>query len=178
MEDIAQTGSVLLKILAIAVLLVFGVMVSQFESLRAPFIIILAMPMLAIGVIGIFLLMGMSFDMIALIGVVMLAGMVVNNGIVLVDYIGLLRKRGAGLHEACLEGGVSRLRPILMTTLTTIATMVPLAFFAGEGGARMQGLALTVVGGLSVNTLITLIFVPVLYALFFRESNSAQKELP
>ncbi|ORC34150.1 hypothetical protein B4O97_13810 [Marispirochaeta aestuarii] len=178
MEDIAETGSVLLKILAIAVLLVFGVMVSQFESLRAPFIIILAMPMLAIGVIGIFLVMGMSFDMIALIGVVMLAGMVVNNGIVLVDYIGLLRKRGTKLHDACLEGGVSRLRPILMTTLTTIATMVPLAFFAGEGGARMQGLALTVVGGLSVNTLITLVFVPVLYSLFFRESKSTPKELP
>ncbi|WP_319559068.1 efflux RND transporter permease subunit [Marispirochaeta sp.] len=177
MEDISETGGVLLKILAIAVLLVFGVMVSQFESLRAPFIIILAMPMLSIGVIGIFLIMGLNFDMIALIGVVMLAGMVVNNGIVLVDYIGLLRKRGSDLHTACLEGGVSRLRPILMTTLTTIATMVPLAFFAGEGGARMQGLALTVVGGLSVNTLITLVFVPVLYAIFFHNSASGKKEI-
>ena len=169
MQDVNETGSVLLKVLAIAVLLVFGVMISQFESLRAPFIIILAMPMLAIGVIGIFLISGLSFDMIALIGVVMLSGMVVNNGIVLVDYINLLRKRGTPLYTACLEGGVSRLRPILMTTMTTIATMIPLAFFAGEEGMQMQGLAMTVVGGLSINTLITLIFVPVLYSLFYRK---------
>ncbi len=169
MQDVNETGGVLLKVLAIAILLVFGVMVSQFESLRAPFIIVLAMPMLAIGVIGIFLITGLSFDMIALIGVVMLSGMVVNNGIVLVDYINLLRKRGSSLYDACLEGGVSRLRPILMTTMTTIATMVPLAFFAGEEGMQMQGLAMTVVGGLSVNTLITLVFVPVLYSLFYRK---------
>ena len=172
MENIQETGTVLLKILVIAILLVFGVMVSQFESLRAPFIIILAMPMLAIGVIGIFLATGTSFDMIALIGIVMLAGMVVNNGIVLVDYISLLRKRGSSLYDACLNGGVSRLRPILMTTLTTISTMVPLAFFAGEGGAQMRGLALTVVGGLTVNTMITLVFVPVLYAIFYRKAET------
>lgn len=178
MEDIRETGMILLKILAVAILLVFGVMVGQFESLRAPFIITLGMPMLAVGVIGIFLITGVIFDMFSLMGVVMLAGIVVNNGIVLVDYIGLLRKRGADLIPACLEGGVNRFRPILMTTLTTIATMVPLAFFTGEGGMQMKGLALTVVGGLSVNTVITLILVPVLYSLFYRhEIKTDPKEI-
>ncbi len=166
-EDIAETGGGLLMILGLAALLVFGVMVAQFESLRAPFIVILAMPMLALGVIGIYLYMGIEFSMISLIGVIMLVGIVVNNGIVLVDYINLLRLRGTSLSEACLEGGTSRLRPILMTTLTTVLAMVPLAFFTGEGASLMQPLGITVVGGLTVNTITTLIMVPVLYHLVF-----------
>ena len=169
MDNIRESGGGLLKILIFAVLLVFGVLVSQFESLKAPFIIISAMPMLAIGVIGIYLLMGETFSMISLIGVVMLVGIVVNNGIVLVDYTTLLRKRGQGLREACLNAGSSRLRPILMTTLTTILAMTPLAFFAGEGSEQMQPLAITVVGGLTINTIITLVFVPVVYSIIFRK---------
>jgi HAE1 family hydrophobic/amphiphilic exporter-1 len=172
-DDIAETGSGLLMILALAALLVFGVMVSQFESLRAPFVVILAMPMLALGVIGIYLYMGVEFSMISLIGVIMLVGIVVNNGIVLVDYIALLRKRGSDLTEACLEGGTSRLRPILMTTLTTVLAMVPLAFFSGEGASLMQPLGITVVGGLTVNTVTTLIMVPVFYHLMFSREEEA-----
>jgi HAE1 family hydrophobic/amphiphilic exporter-1 len=175
-EDIAETGGGLLMILGLAALLVFGVMVAQFESLRAPFIVILAMPMLALGVIGIYLYMGLEFSMISLIGVIMLVGIVVNNGIVLVDYISLLRKRGTDLTEACLEGGNSRLRPILMTTLTTVLAMVPLAFFTGDGAALMQPLGVTVIGGLTVNTLTTLIMVPVLYHLIFSRKETAEVE--
>ncbi len=169
MENIRESGGGLIKVLVFAVLLVFGVLVSQFESLKAPIIIITAMPMLAIGVIGIYLLMGETFSMISLIGVVMLVGIVVNNGIVLVDYITLLRRRGQGLREACLNAGAGRLRPILMTTLTTVLAMTPLAFFAGEGSEQMQPLAITVVGGLTINTLITLVFVPVVYSIIFRK---------
>lgn len=174
MDDIRESGSGLLLILAFAVLLVFGVMISQFESLKAPFIVLLSMPMLAIGVIGIYLIMGQTFSMISLIGVVMLSGIVVNNGIVLVDYISLLRKRGGSTLEACLEGGASRLRPILMTTLTTILSMVPLAFFSGEGGESMQPLAVTVVGGLTVNTIIALVMIPVLYSVMFRDKGGSR----
>ncbi len=169
MEDIRESGSGLLLVLVFAVLLVLAVMISQFESLRAPFIVLFSMPLLSVGVIGLYLLMGVEFSMISLIGVVMLVGIVVNNGIVLVDYIALLRARGYGLAQACLEGGASRFRPILMTTLTTIFSMVPLAFFAGEGGDMMQPLAVTGVGGLTVNTAITLVLVPVLYSLFYQK---------
>lgn len=173
-EDIEEIGSGLLLVLLLAAILVFGVMVSQFESFKSPFIVILSMPMLALGVIGIYLYMGTDFSMISLIGVIMLVGIVVNNGIVLVDYITLLRKRGANLTQACLEGGMSRLRPILMTTLTTILAMVPLAFFSGEGGSIMQPLGITVVGGLAVNTVTTLVIVPVLYFIFFRKDEQNQ----
>ncbi len=171
MEDIRESGTGLLLVLAFAVVLVFGVMASQFESLKAPFIIILALPMVAVGVIGIYMIMGLTFSMISLIGVVMLSGIVVNNGIVLVDYINLLRARGHSLSEACINGGASRLRPILMTTLTTIFSMVPLAFFSDEGAELMQPLAVTVVGGLSVNMVISLLLVPVLYSIVYRKQN-------
>lgn len=173
-EDLQETASGLMMILILAAILVFGVMVSQFESLKAPFVVILSMPMLAVGVIGIYLIMGTDFSMVSFIGVIMLSGIVVNNGIVLVDYISLLRKRGMQLMEACLKASISRLRPILMTTLTTILAMVPLAFFSGEGGAMMQPLGVTVVGGLSVNTLVTLIIVPVLYSVFFRKDGKVE----
>jgi len=174
LDDISTTAYGLMMILILAAILVFGVMVSQFESLKAPFIVFASMPMLAVGVIGIYLIMGTEFSMISFIGVIMLVGIVVNNGIVLVDYIALLRKRGSSLTEACLYGGVSRLRPIWMTSLTTILAMVPLAFFSGEGGAMMQPLGITVVGGLAFNTITTLFLVPVLYHIFYRKAGRLQ----
>lgn len=156
-------------VLLVAVLLVFGVMVSQFESLKSPFIIILALPTMFIGVVGLYLLAGQSFSVPGMIGLIMLAGIVVNNGIILVDYINLLRNRGYSLYDACVQGGGSRLRPVLMTTLTTVLAMIPMAFFPGEGGEMMQPLGLTVVGGLSFNTVTTLVLVPALYAVINRE---------
>lgn len=153
-------------ILLLAIILVFGVMASLFESLKNPFIILLSIPLMAIGVVGIYLFTGETFSLISAIGVVVLAGIVVNNGIVLIDYINLLRKRGMDLRSACIEAGGNRLKPILMTSLTTIFGMIPLAFFGGAGAEQIQPLGKTIVGGMAISTLMTIFFTPVLYSLF------------
>lgn len=162
---IRDTGSVLLVVLGIAIALVFAVMASQFESFRSPFIILFTIPLMLIGVFWFYYLLGESISMFSLMGLVMLAGIVVNNGIVLVDYANQLRRRGAETLAACVEAGSSRFRPVLMTSFTTILGMVPLAFFSGEGGQLTQPVALTIIGGLTSSTLITLLLVPVLYSL-------------
>ena len=123
-------------------------------------------PLMAIGVVGIYLFTGETFSLISAIGVVVLAGIVVNNGIVLIDYINLLRKRGMDLRSACIEAGGNRLKPILMTSLTTIFGMIPLAFFGGAGAEQIQPLGKTIVGGMAISTLMTIFFTPVLYSLF------------
>jgi len=168
MEDVQQYGASLLMIFGLAALLVFGVMICQFESLRDPFIIMLVLPLMIIGITLAFFLMRLPVNMVTIIGAVMLAGIVVNNGIVLVDYTNLLVRRGQALRDACLNAGQSRLRPVLMTTLTTVLAMVPIGFFPGEGGALIQPLGLTIVGGLCVSTLMTLFLVPLLYYQFNR----------
>ncbi|WP_053228272.1 efflux RND transporter permease subunit [Spirochaeta cellobiosiphila] len=175
-DDISESMRGMLVVMIVAILLVFGVMVSQFESLRAPFIIFLAMPTMFTGVILAFYLTGIPFSLPAMIGVIMLAGIIVNNGIILVDYINLLRKRGEPLHEAIVNAGGSRIRPVLMTTLTTVLAMIPMAFFPGEGAEMLQPLGLTVVGGLTFNTVTTLFVVPALYALFYSRQ-AALKEI-
>jgi len=119
-----------------------------------------------IGVIGIYAITGQTMNLFSGIGLVMLVGLVVKNGIVMVDYTGLLRDRGLGVDEAALEAGVARLRPVLMTSLTAILGMIPLAFNSGEGGELVQPIGLTVIGGLSSATLMTLFFIPVMYSLF------------
>ena len=162
---IAETASAFLVVLAMAILLVFAVMASQFESFRSPFIIVFTIPLMLIGAIGIYFLMGQPFSMFSFMGLIMLAGLVVNNGIVLVDYTNLLRVRGLSIIEACVEAGRSRLRPVLMTTFTTILGMVPLAFFPGDAAVATQPVALTIVGGLVSSTFMTLFVVPVLYSL-------------
>ena len=165
-EDLLEYGGKFMIILIISVFLVFGVMASQFESFLDPFIIFFTMPLLLIGVVAIYVLTGTPFSIFTAVGLVMLVGIVVNNGIVLVDYTNLLRKRGLSINEACVEAGGNRLRPILMTTLTTILALVPMSFFAGEGAELVQPIGKTVIGGLAVNTVLTLIFIPVLYSLF------------
>lgn len=168
MEDVETYGRSLIIIFGLAVLLVFAVMVCQFESLKSPFIIVLVLPFMFIGIILSFLLMKMTISMITIIAAVMLAGIVVNNGIVMVDYTNLLIARGSTLSEACLESGRSRLRPVLMTTLTTVLAMVPIGFFPGEGGALLQPFGMTIAGGLTISTLCTLFLIPVLFSLFHR----------
>ncbi|MBI9102299.1 MAG: efflux RND transporter permease subunit [Spirochaetales bacterium] len=165
-----------IAIMLIAVALVFGVMASQFESLLDPFIIFLSIPLMAIGIILIYLIMGSSFSMLTAVGLVMLAGIVVNNGIVLVDYTNLLVRRGFPVREACIEAGGNRLRPILMTSLTTILGMAPMAFMAGEGADMVQPMGLTVVGGLTVSTIMTLFFVPAIYLLFNKGKKKKVKD--
>ena len=163
-------------IMLLAIVLVFGVMASLFESFKNPFIILLSIPLMAVGVVGIYLITGETFSLISAIGVVVLAGIVVNNGIVLVDYINLLRKRGMDLRSACLEAGGNRLKPILMTSFTTIFGMIPLAFFGGVGAEQIQPLGQTIVGGMAISTLMTIFFTPVLYALFNREKHKRDVE--
>jgi HAE1 family hydrophobic/amphiphilic exporter-1 len=164
-------------IMIIAVALVFGVMASQFESLKDPFIIFLSIPLMVIGIVFLYALMGTPFSMLTAVGLVMLAGIVVNNGIVLVDYTNLLRKRGLPVREACIEAGGNRLRPILMTTLTTVLGMVPMAFLRGEGAEMVRPIGLTVVGGLSVSTIMTLFMVPVVYSLFNKEKPNKENQV-
>ncbi|MDC7219498.1 MAG: efflux RND transporter permease subunit [Spirochaetales bacterium] len=155
-------------VLFFAGLLVFGVMVGQFESFKSPFIIFMMIPMLLIGVVFIYLISGDPISMPSLLGIVMLLGLVVNNGIILVDAINLRRKRGETIVDACQNAAAGRLQPVLMTTLTTILAMVPMSFFPGEGTEMVQPMGLTVIGGLTSNTIVTLFLVPVLYVSFNR----------
>ncbi|MDR1596505.1 MAG: efflux RND transporter permease subunit [Treponema sp.] len=152
-------------IIATAVFLVFGVMASQFESFVDPLIIFFSIPLLFIGVIWIFKLTNEAMSMFSAVGIVALVGVVVNNGIVLVDCTNTLRARGMKVREACLEAGRNRLRPILMTSLTTILGMFPIAFFPGAGADTIQPIGKTFVGGLTVSSLMTLFVTPVMYSI-------------
>ena len=159
------TGTFII-IIATAIFLVFGVMASQFESFLDPFIIFFTIPQLFIGVIWIYKISGQAMTMFSAIGIVALVGVVVNAGIILVDYTNTLRARGMTVHEACIEAAINRLRPVLMTSLTTILCMVPIAFFPGEGADTIQPIGKTFVGGMTVSTFMTLFFIPVMYSLF------------
>ena len=163
-------------ILILAIVLVFGVMASLFESFRNPFIVLLSMPLMMVGVVGIYLITGETFSLISMIGLVILAGVVVNNGIVLIEYINLLRRRGLAIREACIEAGGNRLKPILMTSLTTIFGMIPLGFFGGQGAEQIQPIGQTIIGGMAISTLMTIFFTPTLYAIFNREKHRKDVE--
>ena len=141
-------------------------MAVQFENFLFPFIIMFSMPATIVGVVGGLLITGLSFSIPAFIGIIMLAGIVVNNSIILVDYINILRRRGKSRYEAIIEAGQSRLRPILMTTLTTVLAMIPLGLALGEGAEIEQPLAITIIFGLSISTIFTLLLIPVVYTYF------------
>jgi hydrophobic/amphiphilic exporter-1 (mainly G- bacteria), HAE1 family len=154
-------------VLILAILLVYAVMASQYESLRDPFIIMFSVPLAAIGVVLALKLTGTTFSLQAYIGVIMLAGIVVSNAILLVDYTNILRRRDhMPLRQAVETAGRTRLRPILMTSLATILGLVPMALGIGEGAELQAPLARVVIGGLAASTLITLVFVPTVYTLF------------
>jgi HAE1 family hydrophobic/amphiphilic exporter-1 len=158
-------------IMIVAAFLVFGVMASLFESFRDPFIIIFTIPLSVIGIVAIYLITNTTFNILTAVGLLVLMGVIVNNGIVLVDYTNLLRKRGLPLHQACVEAAGNRLRPILMTTLTTILGLVPMAFFPGEGSELVAPIGKTVLGGLSFGTLMTLFLMPTIYAIMNKRSD-------
>ncbi|TCO09141.1 efflux RND transporter permease subunit [Natronoflexus pectinivorans] len=168
--DQGESFDSLMLMFIAGILLVYMVMASQFESLKDPFIIIFAIPFSIIGVIWAFVITGLTLSVVTFIGVIMLLGVVVNNGIVLVDYTNLLRKRGYSLVEAVLEGGRSRLRPVLMTSFTTILGMTPMALSTGMGSEMWSPLGITIIGGMLFSTVITLVLVPVIYTLFNRKS--------
>ncbi|MBN1996464.1 efflux RND transporter permease subunit [candidate division KSB1 bacterium] len=160
MESFLYLGLAML----VAIVLTYMVMASQFESFIDPFIILFTIPLSIIGVaLGLFIT-GTTINVMALIGIIMLVGIVVNNGIVLVDYINQLRERGKELYEAIAEAGHVRFRPVLMTALTTILAMLPLALGLGESGESWAPMARSVMGGLTVATILTLVVVPVIYA--------------
>lgn len=152
-------------LLSIIIMLVFVVMASQFESVTYPFIIMFSVPFGISGVILALWLSGTTFNVMTFVGVIMLVGIVVKNGIVMVDYINLNRERGNGIIRAVVTGGESRLRPVLMTSLTAILGMLPLAISTGQGSEMWKPMAVTVIGGLSVSTVLTLVVVPVIYTL-------------
>jgi HAE1 family hydrophobic/amphiphilic exporter-1 len=166
-EEQARSFQQLRMVLILAVLLVYAVMASQYESLRDPFIIMFSVPVAAIGVVLSLLVTGSSFSMQAYIGIIMLAGIVVSNAILLVDYVNTLRRRdGLPIREAVELGGRTRLRPILMTSIATMLGLVPMAIGVGEGGELQAPLARVVIGGLLTSTVVTLVLVPAVYTLF------------
>lgn len=164
-------------LMIISLILVYIVMASQFESLKMPFIIMLSIPFAFSGVAIALFLTGTTLSMIAALGAVLLIGIVVKNGIVLVDFINLMRDRGIELYEAIVISGKSRLRPVLMTALTTILGMLPLALSTGEGSEMWRPMGITVIGGLVFSTLVTMIIVPIMYGVLGRsgERNKQKK---
>ena len=158
------------------IMLVYIVMASQFESLRMPAIIMFTIPFALSGVVIALWLTGRSLDMIGALGLVLLVGIVVKNGIVLVDYINLMRERGYELNQAIQMSGRSRIRPVLMTAFTTILGMIPMAVSSGEGAEMWQPLGIVVIGGLTVSTFLTLYVVPLLYGVMSRHGDRDKKE--
>ena len=164
-KDQQESFRILLFALLLAVALIYMVLAAQFESLVDPFIIMFSVPLGVIGVIWGLFLTGHSLSILSFIGIIMMAGIVVSNAILLVDYTNVLRKRGMELHEAVVKAGRTRLRPILMTALATIFGMIPMSLGLGEGGEIYSPMAVSVISGLFVSTALTLIFVPTLYVI-------------
>ncbi len=168
-QEMARSFKSLQFALLLAIFLVYLVMASQFESFLHPFVILFTIPLALIGAVWALLITGSTISVVVFIGLILLAGIVVNNAIVLIDLINQLRDSGMDKVSAILEGGRSRLRPILMTTLTTVLGLLPLAIGIGEGSEVRSPMAITVIGGLLVSTLLTLIVIPVVYALLDRK---------
>lgn len=165
-EDQQDSFGDLYALMYLIIVLVFIVMAAQFESLTYPFIIMFSLPFAFSGVFLALWMSGNTLNVMSLIGAIMLIGIVVKNGIVLIDYISLNRERGMGIREAVVKGGHSRLRPVIMTTLTTILGMVPMAIGTGQGSEMWRPMGTAVIGGLTVSTILTLILIPVLYCVF------------
>ncbi|HCB08219.1 MAG TPA: acriflavin resistance protein, partial [Alteromonas sp.] len=159
----------LMLALALAIFMVYLVMASQFESLGHPLLILFAIPMAVAGAIYGLLLTNTNVSVVVFIGLIMLCGIVVNNAIVLIDRINQLREQGQDKHSAIIDAANSRLRPIIMTTLTTILGLLPMAIGFGEGAEVRTPMAITVIFGLLFSTLLTLILLPVIYSLFDRK---------
>jgi HAE1 family hydrophobic/amphiphilic exporter-1 len=168
-EEMTESFRSMQFALALAIFLVYIVMASQFESLIHPLVILFTIPLALVGAVLALFLTGTTINIVALIGVIMLAGIVVNNAIVLVDLINQLRAQGMDRIEAIMEAGAARLRPILMTSLTTALGLLPMALGFGEGSEVRAPMAITVIGGLLVSTMLTLIVIPVVYSLLDRK---------
>ncbi|MCK9595465.1 MAG: efflux RND transporter permease subunit [Candidatus Omnitrophica bacterium] len=164
----------LIILLSLGIVLVYMVIAAQFESLLDPFIIMFSIPFTFTGVIWAMAISRMTLNVLSFLGMVMLMGIVVNNAIVLISYINILRARGNSMYEAVTAGGKDRLRPVLMTTITTLVGLLPLALSTGQGSETWQPIGITMVGGLTVSTFITMLFVPILYAVFHHKQTKQQ----
>jgi hydrophobic/amphiphilic exporter-1 (mainly G- bacteria), HAE1 family len=168
-EEMQQSFRSLMLAFALAVFLVYLVMASQFESLLHPLIILVTIPMGLTGAVWGLFATGATLNAVALIGLIMLAGIVVNNAIVLIDAINQARERGVERLEAIIEAGRTRLRPILITTVSTVLGLLPMAVGLGEGAEIRRPMAITVIGGILVATFLTLVVIPVLYSVVDRK---------
>ena len=177
-EEMQESFQSMQFALALAVFLVYLVMAAQFESLIHPFVILFTIPLALVGAVLALFLTGTTINIVALIGVIMLAGIVVNNAIVLVDLINQLRAQGHDRFDAIMEAGAARLRPILMTSLTTALGLLPMAIGFGEGAEVRAPMAITVIGGLLVSTFLTLVVIPVVYSIMDRKRWAASDTVP
>jgi HAE1 family hydrophobic/amphiphilic exporter-1 len=177
LEDMQELMITMFFTIGLIILLVYMVMASQFESLTQPLSIMFAVPMSIVGVALALFLTGTTLSVMSFIGIMILIGVVVNNGIVLIDYVNQLRVKGVEKSEALIQGGLTRLRPILMTTLTTILALLPMALNRGEGAELFSPISITIFGGLLVSTLLTLLIVPSLYSLIDDASVWTRKKL-
>jgi len=175
-EDQGDAFTDLLTLFGLIVILVYIVMATQFESLKFPFIIMFTIPFAFTGVFLALWMTSTPLSLIALIGAIMLVGIVTKNGIVMVDYMNLLIERGSGVFEAVITGGKSRLRPVLMTSFTTVLGMLPLAIGSGEGSETWQPMGIAVIGGLTFSTILTLFIVPVLYSILVNRAQRKERE--
>jgi HAE1 family hydrophobic/amphiphilic exporter-1 len=174
-EDQQESFLDLGLLMLISLILVFIVMASQFESFTMPFVIMFSIPFAFTGVVLALLITGTTLSLVAALGAVLLIGIVVKNGIVLIDFTNLMRDRGLDLYEAIAVSGKSRLRPVLMTAATTILGMLPLALSTGEGAELWRPMGITVIGGLTFSTLVTMIVVPVMYGLLAHHGERNKK---
>ncbi|TKR33357.1 efflux RND transporter permease subunit [Luteimonas gilva] len=175
-EELADSIKSLLFAFGLAIFLVYLVMASQFESLLHPFVILFTIPLALVGAVLALLLTGSPVSVVVFIGLILLVGLVVKNAIILIDKVNQLRESGSGKREALVEGARSRLRPIIMTTMCTLFGFLPLALAFGEGAEVRSPMAITVIGGLLVSTLLTLVVIPVVYDLLDRRSDEYYRE--
>lgn len=176
-EDQQESFSSLILLLLLSLMLVYIVMAAQFESFKMPFIIMLAIPFAFTGVILALLITNTTLSIVAALGAIMLVGIVTKNGIVLIDFINLMRERGIRLYDAIALACRSRLRPVLMTSLTTILGMVPMAMSIGEGSETWRPMGVAVIGGMVFSTIITMIIVPAVYASMDKSGSRDKKKM-
>jgi len=172
-EELRASVMSLLFAFGLAIFLVYLVMASQFESLLHPFVILFTIPLAVVGAVLALVLSGSSLSVVVFIGLILLVGIVVKNAIILIDKVNQLREQGVGKRDAIIRGAESRLRPIIMTTLTALLGFLPLALASGAGAEVRSPMAITVIGGLAVSTLLTLLVIPVVYNLMDRRSDES-----
>ena len=175
-EDQQSMFTDIVTLMILIIILVYIIMAAQFESLKYPFVILFSIPFALVGVVLGLWANGEALGVMTMLGILMLIGIVVNNGIVLIDYTRLCRERGLSIFDAVVTAGKSRLRPILMTTLTTVFGMIPMALGRGEGSEMWRPLGVSVAWGLSFSTLITLILIPVLYSIFAKKDRNVKQK--